>query len=107
MRFYSEKYMNLVSQPILSSASNGNGRNGTQRKISIFNDNFLEDMKLRCEETKQVEVEWPKSELQMKDMLTFRDNSKRAKLLRKHQDCMKIMNEALVGLEMRTKESLV
>ena len=41
MKFYSEKYMNLVSQPILSSSSNGTGRKGTERKISLFNDNMV------------------------------------------------------------------
>ena len=35
-KFYSEKYMNLVSQPVINS------NNGTERKISIFNDNVIE-----------------------------------------------------------------
>ena len=34
--FYSEKYMNLVSQPII-----GGSTNGTERKISMFNDNLF------------------------------------------------------------------
>ena len=52
MKFYSEKYMNFVSQPIAS--------NSTEQKISnMFSDNLFEKVKMREEETKLPEDNVP------------------------------------------------
>jgi hypothetical protein len=40
MKFYSEKYMNLVSQPLV-----GRMETGTERKISMFTDNLDDHFK--------------------------------------------------------------
>jgi hypothetical protein len=41
MKFYSEKYMNAVMQPIHS------GSKGTERKISMFAENLMEKFNIK------------------------------------------------------------
>ena len=62
-------------------------------------------MKIQASETKGTDMVID-FELDPKDILAFKDNSKRGRLLRKHEDCLKLMTKALAGLETRTKEAL-
>ena len=95
--------MNLVSQPIIGG---GGSSNGTERKISMFNDNLFEKMKIKEEEARMPEENGKGKEDKDKSVVkevmrdsvkeilkdSFRGVNKRSKLLAKHQECLVILS---------------